>query len=73
MVKAITDATFEQETKNGLVLVDFCWALTAVKLKDNTMLKSIHNIFLIIVCDILEVNYLPAKVIFFSLATKKNC
>ncbi|MFS9071885.1 thiol reductase thioredoxin [Streptococcus sp. HMSC062B01] len=25
MVKAITDATFEQETKNGLVLVDF-WA-----------------------------------------------
>ena len=25
MVKAITDATFEQETKDGLVLVDF-WA-----------------------------------------------
>ena len=25
MVKAITDATFEQETKAGLVLVDF-WA-----------------------------------------------
>ena len=25
MVKAITDATFEQETKTGLVLVDF-WA-----------------------------------------------
>ena len=26
MAKAITDATFEQETKDGLVLVDF-WAL----------------------------------------------
>ena len=25
MAKAITDATFEQETKDGLVLVDF-WA-----------------------------------------------
>ena len=25
MVKAITDATFEQETKDGLVLIDF-WA-----------------------------------------------
>ena len=23
MVKAITDATFEQETKDGLVLIDF--------------------------------------------------
>ena len=27
MVKAITDATFEQETKDGLVLIDF-WAKT---------------------------------------------
>ena len=29
MAKAITDATFEQETKDGLVLVDF-WATCVV-------------------------------------------
>ena len=32
MAKAITDATFEQETKDGLVLVDF-WALSEDVLK----------------------------------------
>lgn len=31
MAKAITDATFEQETKDGLVLVDF-WATWCLSL-----------------------------------------
>ena len=44
MAKAITDATFEAETKEGLVLVDF-WATWCVHVvcKDQSWINCLKN------------------------------